>query len=167
MITSVHGRPQGRARGGGSCPPPWPAKASQKQYVFRLFWEKQYLFRCFLSKNQVLAPLWKIFALPWKKVCGRPCKCNLNLDPLICSRQCADIGVCRLFSGKGKHFQGGGGGKTNLKNLYFPKTIKKIFLDKLQKHTIDQGSQTRGPRAACGPPEAFVRPANISKMTKL
>ncbi len=25
---------------GGSCPPPWPAKAGQKLYVFRLFWAK-------------------------------------------------------------------------------------------------------------------------------
>ncbi len=25
----------------------------------------------------------------------------------------------------------------------------------------DQGSQTRGPRAVCGPPNAFVRPVNF------
>ncbi len=30
-------------------------------------------------------------------------------------------------------------------------------------HVINQGSQTRGPRAACGPTDAFVRPANTSK----
>ncbi len=28
---------------------------------------------------------------------------------------------------------------------------------------VDQGSQTRGPRTACGPPDAFVWPARISK----
>ncbi len=40
----------------------------------------------------------------------------------------------------------------------------------IQKDTLqtkydarEQGSQTRGPRAACGPPNAFVRPANTSK----
>ncbi len=30
-----------------------------------------------------------------------------------------------------------------------------------------QGSQARGPRAACDPPGAFVRPANISKIDKI
>ncbi len=33
-------------------------------------------------------------------------------------------------------------------------------------HTLTQGSQTRGPQAACGPPDAFVRPANTSKNDK-
>ncbi len=32
--------------------------------------------------------------------------------------------------------------------------------------TLEQGSQTRGPRASCGPPDAFVRPANTSKNDK-
>jgi hypothetical protein len=31
------------------------------------------------------------------------------------------------------------------------------------EYTLSQGSQTRGPRAACVPPDAFVRPANIPK----
>ncbi len=31
---------------------------------------------------------------------------------------------------------------------------------------LDQGSQTLSPRAACVPPDAFVRPANISKTDK-
>jgi hypothetical protein len=29
---------------------------------------------------------------------------------------------------------------------------------------LNQGSQTRGPRAACVPPDAFVRPVSISKI---
>jgi hypothetical protein len=32
---------------------------------------------------------------------------------------------------------------------------------------LDQGSQSRGPRAACGPPDAFVRHANLSKLYEL
>jgi hypothetical protein len=32
---------------------------------------------------------------------------------------------------------------------------------------LDQGSQTRGPRAACGPPDAFVWPSRISKAEKI
>ncbi len=31
---------------------------------------------------------------------------------------------------------------------------------------LNQGSQTRGTRASSGPPDAFVRLANISKLTK-
>ncbi len=32
---------------------------------------------------------------------------------------------------------------------------------------LDQGSQTRGPRATCGLPNAFVWPASISKTDKI
>jgi hypothetical protein len=35
-----------------------------------------------------------------------------------------------------------------------------------RKKRIEQGSQTRGPRAACGLPDALVRPANTSKHDK-
>jgi hypothetical protein len=31
------------------------------------------------------------------------------------------------------------------------------------KNDLNQGSQTRGPRAVCGPPDTFVRLANILK----
>jgi len=34
-------------------------------------------------------------------------------------------------------------------------------------NTLKQGSQTRGPRAACGPPEVCVRPATSLKLLKL
>jgi len=30
-------------------------------------------------------------------------------------------------------------------------------------HTLPQGSQTRGPRAACGSPRVSMRPAALSK----
>jgi hypothetical protein len=41
--------------------------------------------------------------------------------------------------------------------------------DAINKKTIalNQWSQTRGLRAACSPPDAFVRPANISKTDKI
>jgi len=32
---------------------------------------------------------------------------------------------------------------------------------------LSQGSQTRGPRAACGPQDVFVRPATSLKLLKL
>jgi len=34
-------------------------------------------------------------------------------------------------------------------------------------HSLNQGSQTRVPRAACGPPDVFVRPATSLKLLKL
>jgi len=53
---------------GGSCPPPL---AGQKLYVFRLFFGKilSYLL-VFRQKVGSCPPPWKIFAIPWKKVCG-------------------------------------------------------------------------------------------------
>jgi len=36
------------------------------------------------------------------------------------------------------------------------------FVGYEQTFTLDQGSQTRGPRAACGPRNYFVRPAAMS-----
>ncbi len=34
-------------------------------------------------------------------------------------------------------------------------------------YVIVQGPQARGPRAVCGPPDAFMRPANISKIDNI
>ncbi len=43
-------------------------------------------------------------------------------------------------------------------SYFFPKSFR-IYI-------LDQGSQTRGPQATCGPPDAFVRPRNTSKNAK-
>ncbi len=37
----------------------------------------------------------------------------------------------------------------------------------MTRDDLEQGSQTRGPLAAFGPLDAFVRPANISKIGKI
>ncbi len=37
----------------------------------------------------------------------------------------------------------------------------------LLSQSLDQESQTRGPRPACGPPDVFVRPATSLKLLKL
>ncbi len=42
-----------------------------------------------------------------------------------------------------------------------------MFLKSSIDHSIDKGSQTHGPRAACGPPDVFVRPATSLKLFKL
>ena len=41
-----------------------------------------------------------------------------------------------------------------------------MYVKNIQVVQLEQGSQTRGPRAACGPPDALVRPANTSKNNK-
>ncbi len=41
------------------------------------------------------------------------------------------------------------------------------FLALQIKFDVDQGSQTQGPRATCGPPDAFVRPLNILKTNRI
>jgi hypothetical protein len=41
------------------------------------------------------------------------------------------------------------------------------FLEVDNEHHLEQGSQARGPRAACGPPDAFVRPVIISKIDNI
>jgi hypothetical protein len=45
------------------------------------------------------------------------------------------------------------------------KSLNKSFSTSVYdvEHGIEQGSQTRGPRAACGPPDALVRLVNIAK----
>ncbi len=65
----LHGRPQGRARG-GSCPP-WPAKNS----MFLYFLGKIVSFFCWFLGQKVGScppPPGKFLPSPGKKVCGRP-----------------------------------------------------------------------------------------------
>ncbi len=58
---------------GGHLRPP-PLLAGQELYVFRVFLGKTVSFSLFFrQKVGSCPPPWKIFALPWKKVCGRPC----------------------------------------------------------------------------------------------
>jgi hypothetical protein len=56
---------------GGLLPPPWPAKNSM---FLDFFGKNSIFFVVFKAKSRFLPPPWKFFALPWKKVCGRPWK---------------------------------------------------------------------------------------------
>jgi hypothetical protein len=52
--------------------------------------------------------------------------------------------------------------KTTVASLLMNVSVVSSYI----KDTIDQGSQTRGPRAACGPPVHFMRPLNWSCSNK-
>jgi len=47
------------------------------------------------------------------------------------------------------------------------KTLSFPWLQCTQQHTLVQGSQTRGPRATCGPRNYFVRPTAMSMNFKI
>ncbi len=67
-----HGRPQGRARGGLLALPPGRLRPA-KNGMFLDFFGKIVSFSLFFMQKVGSCPPWKIFALPWKKVCERPC----------------------------------------------------------------------------------------------
>ncbi len=70
----MHWRPQGRARGALAPPPPGRPKIVFFVLFLDFLAKNSIFFVVFFGKKQVLAPPpLKIFALPWKKVCGRPC----------------------------------------------------------------------------------------------
>ncbi len=68
----THGRPQGRARGALAPPGPLAGQGQPTIVFFKTFFGKNSIFFVVFRQKVGSCPPWKIFALPWKKVYGRP-----------------------------------------------------------------------------------------------
>ncbi len=83
MIGSINYLPfgfvqaQARASAGGwvargALVPPGRPRSAKNSMFLDFFWKNSIFYVVFRQKVGSCPPPWKVFALPWKKVCGRP-----------------------------------------------------------------------------------------------